>query len=60
MFKLYLEKAEEAEIKLLTSTGSAEKQERSKNHLFLFYWVPQSSWLYGSQTVENSYQLYLS
>ena len=29
MFKLVLEKAEEAEIKLPTSTGSSEKQESS-------------------------------
>ena len=31
MFKLDLEKAEEPEIKLPTSTGSSEKQERSRN-----------------------------
>ena len=36
MFKLVLEKAEEAEIKLPTSTGSWKKQESSrKKHLFL-------------------------
>ena len=34
MFKQILEKAEEPEIKLPTSTGSSEKQEK---HLFLFY-----------------------
>ena len=32
---LHLEKAEEAEIKLLTSAGSWKKQESSKKHLFL-------------------------
>ena len=37
MFKLVLEKAEEPEIKLPTSTGSWKKQESSKNHLFLLY-----------------------
>ena len=38
MFKLDLEKAEEAEIKLPTSTGSWKKQESSrKKHLFLLY-----------------------
>ena len=30
MFKLVLEKAEEPEIKLLTSTGSSKKQESSR------------------------------
>ena len=30
MFKLYLEKAEEPEIKLPTSAGSQKKQERSR------------------------------
>ena len=30
IFKLELEKADEAEIKLLTSTGSQEKQENSR------------------------------
>ena len=38
MFKLVLEKAEETEIKLPTSTGSSKKQESSKKNLFLFYW----------------------
>ena len=56
MFKLVLEKAEEPEIKLPTSTGSWKKQESSrKKHLFLLYWLCQSLWLCGSQsTVENS------
>ena len=32
-----LEKAEEPEIKLPTSTGSLKKQESSRKHLFLLY-----------------------
>ena len=36
MFKLVLEKAEEPEIKLPTSTGSSEKQEFQKNIYFCF------------------------
>ena len=65
MFKLVLEKAEEPETKLPTSTGSSKKQESSRKkkqtnkkknkHLFLLYWLCQSLWLCGSQqTVENS------
>ena len=36
MFKLVLEKAEEPEIKLPTSTGSSKKQEFPKNIYFCF------------------------
>ena len=36
MFKLVLEKAEEPEIKLPTSTGSSKKQEFRKNIYFCF------------------------
>jgi len=36
-FKLDLEKAEEPEIKLPTSTGSLKKQESSEKHLLLLY-----------------------
>ena len=36
MFKLVLEKAEEPEIKLLTSAGSWKKQEFQKNIYFCF------------------------
>ena len=54
MFKLVLEKAEEPEIKLPTFAGSLKKQESSRKHLFLLYWLCQSLWLCGSQqTVEN-------
>ena len=42
MFKLVLEKAEEPEIKLPTSAGSWKKQESSRKHLFLLYWLCQS------------------
>ena len=36
MFKLDLEKTEESEIKLPTSTGSSKKQELQKNIYFCF------------------------
>ena len=36
MFRLVLEKAEEPEIKLATSTGSSKKQEFQKNIYFCF------------------------
>ena len=49
MFKLVLEKAEEPEIKLPISAGSSKKQESSRKHLFLLYWLCQSLWLCGSQ-----------
>ena len=43
MYKLGLEKAEEPEVKLPTSTGSQKKQGHSrKKHLLLFYWLRQS------------------
>ena len=60
MFKLVLEKAEEPEIKLSTSTGSSKKQESSRKTsisgcFYFLYWACQSLWLWGSQqTVENS------
>ena len=41
--------------KLPTSIGSSKKQESSRKHLLLLYWLCQSLWLCGSQqTVENS------
>ena len=54
MFKLDLEKAEEAEIKLSTSTGSSKKQETSrKPSTTALLTIPKP--LNGSQqTVENS------
>ena len=36
MYKLVLKKADEPEIKLLTSTRSSKKQESSKKNLFCF------------------------
>ena len=42
MFKLVLEKTEEPEIKSPTSIGSLKKQESSKKHLLLLYWLCQS------------------
>ena len=54
MFKLVLEKAEEPEIKLPTSSGSVKKQESSrKSSISAFLTMPNT--LCGSpQTVENS------
>ena len=55
MFKLVLEKAEEPEVKLPTSTGSWKSKRVPEKHLFLLYWLCQSLWLCGSQqTAENS------
>ena len=49
MLKLDLKKAEELEIKLPTSAGLSKKQESSKKHLLLLYWLWQCLWLCGSQ-----------
>ena len=49
MFKLYLEKAEEPEIKLPTSVGSSKSKRVTEKHLLLLYWLCQSLWLCGSQ-----------
>ena len=54
MFKLDLEKAEEPDIKLPTFTGSWKKQESSRKHLLLLYWLRQSLWLCGSQQTVGS------
>ena len=37
MFKLVLEKAEEPEIKLPTSTGSSKKQKSSRKNIYLCF-----------------------
>ena len=37
MFKLVLEKAEEQEIKLLTSAGSSKKQESSRKYIYFCF-----------------------
>ena len=37
MFKLYLEKAEEPEIKLPTSAGSTKKQEGSRKNIYFCF-----------------------
>ena len=43
------------EIKLPTPAGALKKQESSRKHQFLIYWLCQSLWQCGSQqTVENS------
>ena len=56
MLKLYLEKAEEPEIKLPTSVVSWKKSKRvPEKHLLLLYWLHQNLWLCGSQQImENS------
>ena len=42
IFNLDLEKAEKSEIKLPISAGSQKKQESSRKHLLLLYWLCQS------------------
>ena len=55
MFKLVLEKPEEPEIKLPTSTGSSKKQESSRKTSISALLTMPKPWLCGSQsTVENS------
>ena len=56
MFKLNLEKAEEAEIKFCQHPLEHRKTKRiPEKHLFLLHWPYQSLWLCGSwQTLENS------
>ena len=49
MFKLVLEKAEEPEIKLLTSVGSSKKQESSRKTYTSALMTMKSLWLCGSQ-----------
>ena len=50
MLKLYLEKAEEPEIKLPTSVVSWKKSKRvPEKHLLLLSWLHQSLWLCGSK-----------
>ena len=48
MFKLVLEKAEEPEIKLITSAGSSKKQERSRKtstYALLTMPMPMTVWI---------------
>ena len=56
MFKLVLEKAEEPEIKLPTSTGSLKKQESSRKISFSALLTMSKLLTVGNsqQTVENS------
>ena len=55
MFKLVLEKAEEPEIKLLTSVGSLKKQESSrKTSISALLTMPKSLTVWITTTVENS------
>ena len=55
MFKLVLEKAEEPEIKLSTSTGSLKKQESSRKiPTFALLTMPNPLTVGSQLTVENS------
>ena len=55
MFKLVLEKAEEPEIKLLTSIESSKKQESSrKTYISTLLIMPKPLTVESPQTVENS------
>ena len=55
MFKLVLEKAEEPEIKLPTSTGSSRKQGSSrKKNLFALLTMSKPLTVWITITVENS------
>ena len=49
LFKLDLEKAEEQEVQLPTSTGSQQSKRISEIHLLLPHWSHYSLWLCGSQ-----------
>ena len=53
MFKLVLEKAEEPQIKLPTSTGSSKKQESSRKASISPYWLCQILWLCGSHKLRK-------
>ena len=55
MFKLFLEKAEEPEIKLPTSAGSSKKQERSRKKIyFCFIDYAKAFNCVGHNKLENS------
>ena len=55
MYKLDLEKAKEAEIKLPMSSGSSKKQENSKKKKIYFCFIDYAKVLCGLQEiVENS------
>ena len=55
MFKLVLEKAEEPEIKLPTSTGSLKKQESSrKTSIFALLTMPKPVTVWITKKLENS------
>ena len=54
MFKLVLEKAEEAEIKFPKSIGLSEKQEFQKNIFFCFIDYTKAFDCVDHNTVENS------
>ena len=51
MFKLDLEKAEEPEVKLQHPLDHRRSRRVPEKHLLLFYWLHQSLWLCGSQSL---------
>ena len=59
MFKLVLEKAEEPEIKLPTSTGSSKKQESSRKASISALLLCQSLWLCESPVSIHVYPFHL-
>ena len=55
MFKLVLEKAEEPEVKLPTSTGSSKKQRSSrKTSISALLTIPKPLTVWITKTVENA------
>ena len=56
MFKLVLEKADEPEIKLPTSSGSSKKQENSRKTSISALLTMPKPLCVSQQTVENSYR----
>ena len=54
MFKIDLEKSEEPEIKLPTSIGSQKKQENSRKHILLLYWLAKAFDYIDHNKLENS------
>ena len=56
--KLVLEKAEEPKVKLPTCIRSLKKQENSKKHLLLLYWLCQSLWLCGWQQTGKFFKIW--
>ena len=60
MFKLVLEKAEELEIKLPTSTGPSKKQEGSRKNIYFYFIEFQGYSPWGCKELDTIEQLTLS